>query len=393
MKAQPKFHDNIIEDFRMAYPDCDKTDRKIERALLLDMRTKNKIFIQAAKEDGTVTKGIYCMENSHLRGSTIICYPRFKDAAQLTGRHDDPLASIPEYTDYDDKLKVVKARRKHQVMTARTVGTPTSDYTINSTDQVERDNRDPTGASTLSHSDFLPIDQSSSLSTGHPISVPLAPSSSIGSEIMNEVIAETRRALMTPRVYPDALPSSQSVNPPESASRAYTRASVPMSDPAQSSDLAQVSTSTALTAPAPSIQTVLLSLSPFWTKSNVQYPAKTWQPSNRHGDLSSSNWLLFDPRDLLPKLDTRDYSAGDSRMMAFPVYVKLSDRAFGHVIVSTVSYRSKTKYWPLNFKKDACIVKNYESKGAGYFFVDGRVGIIDTIKLLGDGCRGSIPSG
>ncbi|KAI9865615.1 MAG: hypothetical protein M1824_002356 [Vezdaea acicularis] len=399
VKTQPELHDNIVEDFRTAYPDCDKTDREIERALLLDIRTKNKILIQAAKEDGTVTKGIYRMENSHMRGSTIIRYPRFKDAAQPTGRHDDPLASIPEYTDYGDKLKVVEARRKHQVMTARTVGTPTPDYTIDNTGQVIQDNREPTAARTSSPSGFLPIEQSSSLSTGRPIAVPPAPSSSIGSEVMAEIIAETRRAPMAPSVYPDALQSPRSVTAPESSSRAYARAPASAydpaqsSDPTQSSDSAQAWTSTALAAPAPSIDTIPLSSSPFWTRPNVQYPARTWQPSNGHGDPSSSDWLLFDPRDPLPKLDTRGYSAGDGRMMAFPVYVKLSDRAFGHVIVSTVSYRSKTKYWPFNFKKDACIVKDYVSKGAGYFFVDGRVGIVDTVKLLGDNYRGPIPNG
>ena len=77
--------------------------------------------------------------------------------------------------------------------------------------------------------------------------------------------------------------------------------------------------------------------------------------------------------------------------MTFPVYVNLSDRATGHVVMSMISYRMRVKYWPNNFRKDAHLARNYVSRGAGFFFVDGRVGAVDTIKLLGADFHGKIP--
>ena len=129
---------------------------------------------------------------------------------------------------------------------------------------------------------------------------------------------------------------------------------------------------------------------PLWMSSSVQYPARTWQPTDGHGNPKDQDIPLFDPRGLLPTLKPWFYSTENREMMAFPVYVDLSGKIFGHVMLSQVSYHSRVKYWPHNFSVQSKIALNYKSKGAGYLFVDGRVRAMENLKLLGADFEGPV---
>ena len=114
VKELPEYYDGIIADFRTTYPDLDKADWEIAQALKMDIYWKKQILSQAAREDGTERRWSYRMLNNHL--DVVCCYPRFKDAIEGTGRHDDPLATINKLSDWGEKLRATRARREHQRM-------------------------------------------------------------------------------------------------------------------------------------------------------------------------------------------------------------------------------------------------------------------------------------
>ena len=83
IKITREFDDELVEDFKEAYPQCDETDGQIERALKLDLKTKRRILDQAALEDDVDSKGDYRMKWNITK--TLIRYPRF-GVVEGTGR-------------------------------------------------------------------------------------------------------------------------------------------------------------------------------------------------------------------------------------------------------------------------------------------------------------------
>ena len=408
IKKQPEFDDNIVELFKETFPTCDKTDGQIGRALKQDILIKNKILVQALKEDGIETKLQYRLSWEH--EATLVRYPIFDEAEEGTGAYDDPLATVPKFGNWADALNVTKAKHQRERMSAMAIGSPSPSETPNSIGRPEGEYND-TVSDKITRADanvaiqsiepiLSPVQSAmapprqvrqsathqSMASVIRPVSITSSKSSSSsssGSETINAVITNAREDAREPDTFvsPDTL-SVLRTRPLAATSRSPTPTTTP------SKPIEQVST--ALTQVSTTGRTARAGTNPLWTPG-AQFPAGTWQPTDGHGDENGTNWLLYNPRGSLPILDSRGYSLDDRRLMTFPVYVNLSDRATGHVVVSMVSYRMRLKYWPNNFRKDAQLARNYVSRGAGYFFVDGRVGVVDTIKLLGADFHGKIP--
>ncbi|KAI9854766.1 MAG: hypothetical protein M1824_006578 [Vezdaea acicularis] len=408
IKKQPEFDDNIVELFKETFPTCDKTDGQIGRALKQDILIKNKILVQALKEDGIETKLQYRLSWEH--EATLVRYPIFNEAEEGTGAYDDPLATVPEFGNWADALNVTKVKHQREMMSAMALGSPSPSETPNSIGRSEEEYNNTVSDKIACadanvaiqsvepilspvQSTMAPPGQIRRSTTHQPVSSAIrsmsitssksSSSSSSGSEMINAVVTEAREETREPDTYvkPDRL------SVPRTRPLAATSPS-PAPTATPSKPIEHVST--ALTQVSTTGRTARAGTNPLWTPG-AQFPAGTWQPTDGHGDKNGTNWLLYDPRGPLPILDSRGYSADNRRLMTFPVYVNLSDRATGHVIMSMVSYRMKLKYWPNNFRKDARLARNYVSRGAGFFFVDGRVGAVDTIKLLGADFHGKIP--
>ncbi|KAI9853584.1 MAG: hypothetical protein M1824_001077 [Vezdaea acicularis] len=368
---QPEvFSADLVAKFRHAFPECEKTDRELVKALALDVKTKRNIIFQAKLEDSTRTKDDYIKRTSKIPedlNRRVVRYPRIiiVDEKKAPGQ-DRPIGRYNRWVNKAGCLETPKDKQNNTVI----------------------------GPMSPSRQD-TPMEE--------PLSMPQQNDTVIDRISLPRQDPPTEELRFTARQNDTVIdrvslprhdtPTEEPLSTPQQNDTVIDRISLPRQDtPTEELSITARKNDTVDTligSPATKKRTGLAN--PYWRLPELEYPKGTWQPTDGHGNPDNKTFLLFDPRGPLEVLTARVYSAGEEHLMVFPVYVDLSDRALGHIVRSMIPFRKKSEYWPHDFRKDCKISSNRVPKGAGYFFIDGRVGALENITLVGADFNGPVP--